>query len=329
MAVVGAFTFSAMVTLLNTWLTYTNVAETPKREITEESLTSTDIASYADRMREFINFRPIYKGEDVHNIVLFHYGFSNTGTEPILPEDFYKPLRISFNDNWRILNIENRWSDRAGYPAPVWSEVGTNTYEAEPFLFNQNDQVQLTIYADTESDDYADLIGKFYVDPSLFVTVSGRILGMERIIRKPEKDRKQKRESDTFFKTGLFDEWPPVSVHIWGRGLVSFFAFATIFFVVYLKLIRSSRVVFFRNESKFNIYLIISFWLSIVAAESLSSLLFPNLLHLMELTFSESLFGNFPNFLALGIGTCPMLYLLFEYYENKHDGSKRKQRRRR
>src|SRR5690606_33141082 len=125
-------------------------------------------------------------------------------------------------------------------------------------------------------------------------------------------------KNETFFETNLFgDQWLSMGAVLYGKRLIGFFVFAPLLFLLYLKLIRSSRIVYFRQERKFNLYYLTAFVLSILGAESLSSLLFPHFLDTLSKTFRESLTGNSLNFILLAFSIAPLIFLTIEIYHDK------------
>ena len=114
--------------------------------------------------------RVLYEDMDIRNLYRVQVRLSNTGNQPIHPDDFIVPITVGFATPARILTA----SVTSQRPASMGAAIlrSSRDIKIPALLLNPKDSFSISA-----------LIGDLDVEPS----ISGRIVGVKEIRRKPER----------------------------------------------------------------------------------------------------------------------------------------------
>jgi hypothetical protein len=91
--------------------------------------------------------------QHINNLLIAQSFISNTGRSPVLPTDYYEPLRVTVPFPWMIVAVENNNSLLVQLH---WHRVSDTVFEAEPSLLNSGDNVSTIIYlTNTQFDPHS------------------------------------------------------------------------------------------------------------------------------------------------------------------------------
>lgn len=268
-----------------------------------------DLTDEFDSRPSEINYKITFKGKPLKNIIVLNEYIVNTGTEPVLPSDFFKPLSISVKKPWKILLIESKAKKNSNQITVKWSRLSEIKFEADPFLFNPGDKLSASIYLTTEENNYK-LQKGFGLSAPKITSWNARIVDVSHIIEEKKVE-----------KSGLTsrlqkNQWPKIWVALYGYGLAFFLLASVVFFLLFYFLFRISYHFHDIKSWKCIVPICIFFGISISTAEVLSYYLFPN--------FVSELLGNsiIVNFLIIFIFIASISFLLWRskfYSVSKND----------
>jgi hypothetical protein len=79
------------------------------------------------------------------SVLVYFYSISNTGQDPIRPDDYIQPIQVSVEDPWELLTVETESSSPPNLKV-TWTRVATSTFEMEPVLLNPEDTIQTLLF---------------------------------------------------------------------------------------------------------------------------------------------------------------------------------------
>lgn len=206
-------------------------AQKPNRSLTLDRSFVNDLTRAFSESAIEINYDISVQGQQVRTLLALNESLVNTGTDPLVPNDFITPLTIRVEAPWRILTVANQTVSFKQTLTPKWKRKSATEFEAEPFLFNPDDELRVVIYITTDHTDYRSLFGANVYTPKI-TQWNARIPHVERIVEKEIK-----RNPD--FMKGVddfVDAWPGVYVILYGKGLLLFLALTSVlgFVLLYL-----------------------------------------------------------------------------------------------
>jgi hypothetical protein len=255
----------------------------PIRSISLKRNWTSDITQDFDSSSPVIDYELSYNGQPVKNLVTLTETLTNTGTDAILPSDFYSPIRVSVKDPWEILTIENKASKNRQSIEVNWRRTSPSSFEAEPFLFNPKDTLRATIYITTKSDDYRKFLDDDFPLKAEISDWSARIVKVEKI----END-----ESSILYdyekKGGNLNEWPRITIFLHGHGLLFFLIAAPTLIILFLYLLTKAKIVDIRLSKPFVISVVLVVLLSLATAEVVGYYVFPSALFDIMMSYKLS-----------------------------------------
>jgi len=162
------------------------------------------------------------------NVSIWQMSLKNEGKAPIVPDDFFEPLRISVDPPWRIVSIRGR----RFYTGPIqvhWTRISDTIMEATPFLFNPGDRLSQTVYV-TQEGSPTEQIDSDSAKPK----ITARVTNL-RAFSKPSHDPLHERRRQAL-------------VYLSFRDMVVLLLIANIFLAWYLRLLALGRVVSFPSS---------------------------------------------------------------------------------
>jgi hypothetical protein len=96
-------------------------------------------------------------GSAIESASVYYYLLSNTGQEPITPDDYIGPIRVSVESPWELLAVDTAFSSPRDLKVG-WTEITTNTFQMETALLNPGDEIEVLLLvtnpsASTESPE--------------------------------------------------------------------------------------------------------------------------------------------------------------------------------
>jgi hypothetical protein len=134
-----------------------------KKALSYEILSETALLSVSKKVKDRIEI--LFEGEAVREVHLILIQISNTGNIPILPSDFLNNIKLSFNDDAKILSAEISDKNPQFTDAAI-SVVSQKELMVSPSLWNGGDTITVKL-----------LVSEFNGD----VKLSGRIIGIQDI----------------------------------------------------------------------------------------------------------------------------------------------------
>jgi hypothetical protein len=223
----------------------------------------------------------------IKNLVSATMLLTNTGKAPILPSDFVENLSINVSKPWSILTV-------VANDPPVssnWHRVSDQKFEADPPLINPGDEVRANVYlTNTELDHPSQSeINDIDLGWATHVVNLRKIEVRENIITSESSH-----------------VWGAV-IYLYGWGLVATIVLSVLFMSEYIYLLYNT-IIITNPRYKVIIWIVSVGLLSVAAAESLATYLFP--------TFIYKIFGtlNWMNIPWIAANFGLLVYLWWRAY---------------
>jgi len=113
----------------------------------------------------------------VESATVYYFSISNTGKNPIAPNDYIEPLRVSVESPWELLANDTPYSSPPELKV-AWTRIMTNAFEMEPALLNPGDTIGVLLFATNPTSSLSER--KFWWPPpddiaqNLSITCSSR-----------------------------------------------------------------------------------------------------------------------------------------------------------
>jgi hypothetical protein len=151
----------------------------PAKEIQLITVTSDpmrDLTALGSKVAVTIESKPI------SNLRIAQAFLSNVGRAPILPTDYFEPIRVTVPEPWKIIAIGDGQLANFTDTKLLWQRISDREYEAKPVLINPGDQISTSVYLTNTlseaQDSHADVNPKW----------TARIANLSAITVKTGKD---------------------------------------------------------------------------------------------------------------------------------------------
>jgi len=105
-------------------------------------------------------------GKKYNGLLASTFQVVNTGNKAILPSDFHKPIKLSANNNLKIINIKKSFS----VPKDIelkWEKINEKEFLIHPFLLNSKEWFQFVVTMDAGDSKFTEYENKSTIDWSV------------------------------------------------------------------------------------------------------------------------------------------------------------------
>jgi len=135
-----------------------------RKQLGYRVLARTRVISVEEQVQEEVVIA--FRGALVRDVHLVMVELVNSGNQPIVPDDYHRPLRIDLGEGSRVLSVDVAESKPEGIGASPSLAESRGAVEINPVLLNPGDSLRLKM-----------LVSQF----SGSVDVSGRVVGVKEI----------------------------------------------------------------------------------------------------------------------------------------------------
>lgn len=156
-------------------------------------------------------------GEKVNSVNMFSFSISNTGRNPILPDDFIEPIKVSIQEPWQLLAVE-KFTSRPYELELQWTKVATNTFQMEPALLNPGDEINVLVFVKNPT---ATLDEQVITDDEPELTWTARIVDVPLLKVREQQTPRELSGLGSFYLEIYLSGWEIY----WSAGIAIFLSF--------------------------------------------------------------------------------------------------------